>query len=109
MSKQQCFIKEIVYKSHVFSTNYGLGKPYNALSLLAPREGRLVATPVETARYQYAAACARHCLSLPNTVCRSFNYDYDYDSDTAGVCELMDRVEERTIHVRQVSRRLSYT
>ena len=73
--------------------------------LLAPREGRLVAPPVETTRYQFAAACARHCLSLPDTVCRSFNYNYDYDSATAGVCELMNRVEERTIHVRQVSRR----
>ncbi|KAK2165039.1 hypothetical protein NP493_1368g00012 [Ridgeia piscesae] len=70
----------------------------------APREGRLVAPPVETTRYQFAAACARHCLSLPDTVCRSFNYDYDYDSATAGVCELMNRVEERTIHVRQSGR-----
>ncbi|KAI0241220.1 hypothetical protein LSAT2_032838 [Lamellibrachia satsuma] len=63
----------------------------------APREGRLVSTPVKTTHYLYAQACARECLTLPASVCLSFNYDYSSD----GICELMGHVEGHRVYIRE--------
>ena len=68
------------------------------LLLLAPREGRLVATPLETKHYERPEACAKTCLGYPATVCYSFNYDYS----SQGSCELLSHVEGNTAKLRKV-------